>query len=280
MCALFSNILIPVDFSVNTHIAVQKAIWLSSHNTTVIHLLHVDNSITGTSVHYMHSYMAQLPFITTIAKNNEYKMQEIKKYINDYNLNIQVNIYIIKEELIQDAIIKVANELTVDLIIIGKNKNHNWFPFLKSVNASHINKKTECAVLTVKPGGFSNKIKSVVIPVGNTNPQKKIDLLNAITGNGRPKIHLIVVNKKEELYKWPGAFLQAYRTLVQYQHYPVEYEILKGKPPAKVIFNYTKSVKADFVILNSSEESKINTLSGMQINDLVLPGSKLKVITM
>ena len=41
MSKAFDNILIPVDFSINTEIAVKKAIELTEENNAVIHLLHV-----------------------------------------------------------------------------------------------------------------------------------------------------------------------------------------------------------------------------------------------
>ena len=41
MSGLFKNILIPVDFSVNTEVAVKQAIELACTNGSTIHLLHV-----------------------------------------------------------------------------------------------------------------------------------------------------------------------------------------------------------------------------------------------
>ncbi len=41
MAATFDKILIPVDFSLNTEIAVKKAVELVGSDATVIHLLHV-----------------------------------------------------------------------------------------------------------------------------------------------------------------------------------------------------------------------------------------------
>jgi len=276
----FSNILIPVDFSINTEIAVQKALWFAGQGNTTIHLLHVINTTPHVGGFYVHGFSMSLPLTTSSLKTlSETRMEEIKCRILDSASNTAVTIRVVKNEPIQDTIIHFASKLQTDLIIIGKNKNHNWFPFLKTINANAVSTQTKSAVLTVKPGGISNKIKSVVIPIGITKPERKIELLSAVTGSNRPRIHLVIFFKKDDPDKCHSVFLETYRTLSEYLHYPVEYEILTGSNTAKIIYDYARSVRADMLILNPDEESEINSISGMQTNDLIKPNSRLNVLT-
>ncbi|QEC69743.1 universal stress protein [Panacibacter ginsenosidivorans] len=276
----FSNILIPVDFSINTEIAVQKALWLSGKEVTVIHLLHVIHTTFKAVGYYVSGFIMPPPLtIPSIKTTVENKLEEIKCRILNFGSNIEVRTHIIKDNSIQDSIISAANELQTDLIIIGRSNNHNWFPFLKTVNANVINRETKCAVLTVKPGSISRKMQSVVMPIDNNKTERKIELLSALTGTNRPKIYLVAIFKKDDPDKWPSVFLETYRTLSHYLHYPVEYEILTGNNTAKAIYAYARSVRADMLILNSNEESKINSISGMQTTDLIRPNSKLNVLT-
>lgn len=280
MTTYFSNILIPVDFSINTEIAVQKALWLSRQGTTVIHLLHVINTTFQAGGYYVPGFIRPVPaIISTVKTMSEFKLEEIKGSILDSSSNIEVRTHVVKDNPIQDSIINTANMLQTDLIIIGRSKNHNWFPFLKTVNTNKISRETKCAVLTIKPGSISSRIKSVVIPIGCTKPERKIELLSAITGSNRPKVYLVSIFKKADPDKWTGVFLDTYRTLSHHMHYPVEYEILTGNNTAKAIYAYARSVRADMLIINTNEESKINPISGKQTNDLIKPNSKLNVLT-
>ncbi|CAN5700565.1 hypothetical protein BH10BAC2_BH10BAC2_15080 [soil metagenome] len=280
MTTCFSNILIPVDFSINTEIAVQKSLWLAREDNITIQLLHVINATPQVGGLYMHGFPGFFPVTTSSFKTLiASRLEEIKHRILSAAANTEVAIHIAAQEPIQDAIIHFANKLQTDLIIVGKNKNHNWFPFLKTINSNEVSRKTNCAVLTVKPGGISNKIKSIVIPIGRIKPERKIQLLEAVTGNNRPKVHLVSIFKKADPDKWTGVFLDTYRTLSQHLHYPVAYEILTGNNTAKAIYAYARSVRADMLIINTNEESKISPISGMQTNDLIRPNSKLNVLT-
>lgn len=280
MTTFFSNILIPVDFSINTEIAVQKALWFAGQGKIMIHLLHVINTSPQGGGLYTHSFPGSFPVATLSLKTlGKSRLQEIKDRILGAVSHAEVAIHVAAHKPVQETVIYYASELQTDLVIIGKNKNHNWLPFLKTINTNEVSRKTKCAVLTVKPGGVSNKIRSVVMPMGRTIPERKIELLGAITGGNRPKVHLVSIFKKDDPDKWPGVFLETYRTLSQYLHYPVEYEILTGNNTAKTIYAYARSVRADMLIINTNEESNINFIPGIQTNDLIRPNSKLNVLT-
>lgn len=280
MTNCFSNILIPVDFSFNTEIALLKALSLAGQAKIRIHLLHVINTAPQVGGLYTHSFIGSFPVaISSLENLDKSRLEEIKQRILGAVSHTEVCIHVALHKPVQDTVIQYANELQTDLVIIGKTKNHNWFPFLKTINTNELSRKTKCAVLTVKPGGISNKIKSIVIPIGRINPERKIQLLEAVTGNNRPKVHLISIFKKDDPDKWTGVFLDTYRILSQHLHYPVEYEILTGNNTARAIFFYARSVRADMLIVNANEESNINFISGIQTNDLIRPNSKLNVLT-
>ncbi|HVX51422.1 MAG TPA: universal stress protein [Chitinophagaceae bacterium] len=280
MTRSFCSILVPVDFSANTSVAITKAVWLAGHSASKIHLLHI---ITTTS--QAGGLIMQGITITTTARPRyieekvRLRLNEIKKSIEKQMPGSEIITEVAYGDMIQKHIIEYANIIQPDLIIIAKNKNHDWLTFLKMVNASSIAHHTNCPVLTVKPGSLPNKLKSIVIPVGSFVPLRKIELLTALAKNCRPFVHLITIDGENEFGHNPGIFLETYRMVAEKLHYPVTYVVVKGKNAATAILHYSKSVMADIIMINPNEESKINPFFGVQINDLIQPTSSMSVLT-
>jgi len=276
----FSKILVPVDFSVNTDIAIQKALWLADPSGATIHLLHImglASQATGLVLHGVGLVTQQRPKF--FENRVRLKLEDMQYAIQSVRPNIKVVVHIASGDIIQKHIIQYAARIKPNLVVVGKNKNHDWFSFLKMVNASSISDNTNCPVLTVKPGNLPNKLKTVVIPVSSFVPLRKIELLTTLTRNHRPMVHLVAVDGDDQFAHHPGIFLEAYRTIAEYLHYPVIYQIVKGKNAAKALLNYAKGVMADMIMVNPNEESKISSFLGVQINDLVLPTSTMSVLT-
>lgn len=278
MSTLFNNILIPVDFSENTDVAVQKAIELAHPVNSTIHLFHVSNPtvwLAGSGLHGLFSYQPLL---------NDWYSGEVEAKIQPYKTRLQeslpqaeIIIHMVTGGGVQQHIIEAADSLSIKLIIVGKRKSHKWLPFLNTINSSVIARKTNVAVLTVRPG-TSNIIKSIVLPVGSFIPERKLELLELLTHKQKPVVHLIANNTKEQPLSKTGAILDTFRTLRHRLNYTVKYELLKDKNFARGILNYAENVMADLILVNP-EETKVNMVYRRDINDLIAPPSKLIVLT-
>src|ERR1700744_1513201 len=107
MAVAFNKILIPVDFSLNTEIAVKKAIGLTGAEESVIHLLHVVKP-GGKAVAQFRNW--------TVEKD----LEEWKYNIQREHPELKVKVHILPGHSVQGTIIECAHMLNPDLIIIGK----------------------------------------------------------------------------------------------------------------------------------------------------------------
>ena len=274
----FNNILIPVDFSENTDIAIKKAIEICDPGSCKFHLMHIKIRTSGF-----------IPFWsgkTTIALC-KYEEIEIEKRLNEYKVIIQntlpkivVNSSIIWDSNIQQSIIIEAKRIKADLIVIGKSKNHFVLPVLNTVFSSEIAKISRCAVLTVKKGSIHNKIKNVVVPVNETSNYSKMNAVASMCKRTRVNVFLVTFingdNRPENFSA--SSVLQAFRWLKTNLNCPVEYAVLHGQNKARAILKFSESHHADILILNSSSETKINWFGG-QISDSLPETSKVQVLT-
>ena len=274
----FKSILVPVDFSINTEVAIKKALVLAQKGTA-IHLVHVLNSFSNGMPARNLKFFVQKN-AGTYLKNAEQKLKEWKGRIEEDNENIEVFISIRFEDSIQKTIEETAKKLRPDLIIIGKNSHHSWFPFLNTLTPNKIVHNTGIAVLTVKPGAVDNDIKTVLVPISTDAPNDKMEAISTFCRKFRVKIHLVTFLNKDNA---PAGFhtsslLQMYQWLKTSLNCPVEYAVLHGGNKAKAILNYAEKINADILLVHPETETKIGW-PNKHISDVLPTASKVQVLT-
>ncbi len=263
----FKKILIPVDFSINTEVAVKKAVEFAERGTN-IYLLHVRGGV-GLPVFGKNTNNVTKP---------ENKLNEWKNTIIESGNSSNVFSIIINDRSVQTAIVNTAKKLNADLVIIGKNSNHKWLSFLNTVIPSKIAKETGSVVLTLKPGGIYNKVKTVIVPITNENAFKKADIIQAICKRGPVKIQLLAFlnddEKREDYYA--AVILKLYQSLKTSLNCQVEYEIVRKASKARTILDYAKKYNADILVVNPETETKVGW-PNKYLSDLLPVDSKLQV---
>ncbi|HEX2845153.1 MAG TPA: universal stress protein [Chitinophagaceae bacterium] len=271
MSGRFNTILVPVDFSVNTEVAVVKALELIEGAAAMIHLLHVQRRDVLQE------------FIKGNANRNQEKVQskldELKERIRKLRPDVGISCWLTDSHSIEDAIVQEAERLNVDLIIIGKHSSNSVFTFSKTVLSSQIAADSGIPVLTVKPGSLNGPVKTVVIPVGPTFPWKKLELLD--TWRHRPGFHIRLVSylshEKDDAHS-KESLLNTFRLLKTNWPGSVEYDVLRGNNQAKALLNYCNKVNADMLIVYPGVETKIGGLLNRHISDQLSPDSRTQVL--
>ena len=278
MSISFKSILIPVDFSINTEVAIKKGLVLAERGT-VIHLLHVHNYLSNGLPTRSLKYFVQKNS-GFYYKEAEDKLKEWKDRIEEENKDIEVIARIRFEGSIQKTIEETAKKLHPDLIIIGKNSHHSWFPFLNTVIPNKIVHRTGIAVLTVKPGAVDNDIKTVLVPISTDATKDKMEVISAFCRKFRVKIHLVTFRNKESVRSglYASSLLQMYQLLKTSTNCSVEYAVLHGSNKAKAILNYAKKINADILLVHPETETKIGW-PNKHISDVLPTASKVQVLT-
>ncbi|MGC4038358.1 MAG: universal stress protein [Chitinophagaceae bacterium] len=277
MQRLFNTMLIPVDFSRNTELAVKKGIELSG-DTTVIHLLHVQSS---------EKYL----FVSDQRENNGHGMAEgyrhIEKCLHQWKLSIEESHPFIKvctwnvmAGSVEHTVIKKAVQLKADLIIIGKNSNHPWLRFLNTVNPGQIIRETGIPVLTVKQGSFHTKIRKIVVPVSSRSVQDKMQIVAALGKRFRIHVYIvtIMIDSSEPIGFYASTLLDLYKWIKTVVGCPVEYAVLKGRNKARAILKYASGINADVLLLYPDAETKVGWMN-TDICDILPSTTNLEVLT-
>lgn len=268
MAGTFNKILIPVDFSQNTETAIGKATSLAGSDTTVFYLLHVAGPGKSAAAKF-------------VVHEAEKQLMEWKLRIERESSHIEVKIHILCGHSIQKVIIACASMLYPDLIIIGKQHTRGRWSFSPPVLPDVLAKRTNCPVLTVKPGAVHHRPRVIVIPIRHFLPERKLELGIQLARKYKAQVHLLAVQERASVRQTElsQVFLKAYHQLREKLHHPVEYSAISPHNTAKAMLDYAELIMADLILLNPRTESGISGLTGFRhISDWLQRDSKIQVL--
>lgn len=270
------KILVPVDFGVNTKIALNKAIEYALPGITEVMLVHVKQAkVFPSSNLFFASKMTSLADIGV-------GMFKIQEEIAAHDPSIISSTNIINSNNVEESLIDFANAWQPDLIIIGKSNHHSFFPFLNTVISSNIAEQTKCPVLTVKPGSLEKKLATVVLPVSDFYPRRKIDMLSTLSTKTPLNVHLVSVlnvNQQPDSHS-ASILLQVMKQLRSRHNCTVQCSIVHADNKAIATLRYAEKVKADMLLVNPESETSISTwMSRRDIADVLKPVSQLQVMS-
>lgn len=268
MTIAFKDILIPVDFSVNTETAVKKAAALVGKDEAVLHLLHVVNP-GRRAVHAFRVWAV------------EKELEQWRDKIRIEHPGLRVKTIVLKGRSVQRMIVDCAAMMRPDLVIIGKQNDRRRWLFFRSVSPDAIAKKSNCPVLTVKPGSADCRTKVILIPIRDFLPERKLELGVMLAKRYKAQVHLLALQDHPQPNGWalPQVFLRAYHHLRENLHHPIEYSTTGRHSPARAALNYAELIMADLILVNPETESGVSGWTGSRhISDLLARDSKIQVL--
>jgi nucleotide-binding universal stress UspA family protein len=275
---MLRRFLIPIDFTTNTDIAINKAIELIDTENAVIHLLHVNNNLYSRFLYAVHSF---LPFTKT--KTNNYhkensNLEKLKMKIARRLPRITVQTEFVLGD-IEKNIINAIKRINPDIIIIAKHQHQASPRFLKTISPERIARRTGRAILTVKSGSANQLIRDIVVPVDSLIPNRKIDVLSLLSKKFNIKIHLVCLSSKSTPVTVSNALLQTYRMLRSHGlHAQVIYKTVIGTNLYRSTLKYAESIKAEMLLMNKEAELPVSSIQQDPATDKLLENRPLAVV--
>lgn len=277
----FNTILLPVDFSINTDVAITKALEISTAGNCSLHLLHIYRIMFPGIPHYLHHVITgySLNEINFGIEEANARLSGLKANIEKIRPDINVFTQTCFEDIVEKVIADKAKQLHADLIIIGKYSHHNIFPFLNTVVPSRLAAASGVPVLTAKPGSLNKEIKKAVIPVGNHFPVKKIETLKALRKKTKLEVRLVTFSKDEINPEFSRhSLLNVFRAIKNQLATPVDHEVLHGNNKAMSLLKYCNKIGADILIVYPESETRISGWVNRHISDMIPADSKTQIL--
>jgi nucleotide-binding universal stress UspA family protein len=268
----FERILVPVDFTINTDVAVKKAIQLATPGSTVLYLLHIKQP---------HIFNRVFPPPAQQKDTSCFHLLKWEQRIRKMQPELDVVTEVSQHENIEKAIISFADKIKASLVIIGKKSRHSFLPFLNTVISSNITAACGCPVLTAKPGSIEQGVSSIVMPVTELFPTRKMDLLSALNTRASLQVHLLYILNEDQLTneQTASALLLCMRFIRNRFNCSVQHQLIHSNNKAMAILRYAEKINADMLLVNLETETAIdNWISKKDITDILRPASQLQVL--
>jgi nucleotide-binding universal stress UspA family protein len=272
-----NHILVPIDFSEQSNIALGQSYNMARLSNSDITLIHVIEDV-------------KLPFLTSfISRRKEYdeimedaisqKLQQLAKdTAGKSGLNVNV---LIRRGKAYEEIVAAANDLQVSFIIMGTNGSIGIKRFIGS-NALRVIKEAHCPVITIKGKHHKEGCKNIVLPLDLTKESReKVNEAVEIAKFFGSTIHVVSVVEDNEEF----AVNKLKRQLDQVEEFIQERNVkcttkfIIGNDIARVVNDFAKEIDADLTMIMTQQEMNWTDLFiGSQAQE-VINNSEIPVLS-
>jgi len=250
-------ILIPVDFSEESLVAIDYAKLIAPMFRAKIHMLHV-----------LEGKNPILKFVSdkdkpVIEKKIAEKLENIVDTLT-FDAPVEVSYSIEKGNLI-DSILKKRKDIDAKLIVVGTTGSKDIRKKIIGSNALRIIREAECPVISIKSKNAFKEIDNIILPLDTSKVTKqKVEHGILFAKYFNATIHLVSVENGDNFIESDTAIQQLEETseYVENQGVSCSIKLLvassSSSKMAKTIIEYAKEMKADIIMIMTRQEMKSN----------------------
>lgn len=252
------TILVPIDFSKPSEYAAKLAAKMALKTNATIYLIHLIELPKGV-VDMGSSSRFSIPESMLYLRKVREKVLEFKEKIFSEDIDVK---YFIKLNNPFEGILKYANKIDADLIIMGSKGHSNFKGIRIGSNTEKVVRSSKTPVIVVKKEPKKLKMKNLVFASSFKNENKKEIFKKFLdfTKLFNSKIHLLKVNTasnfestydaKEKINEFIKEFELPKHTINIYNDLSIE----------KGILNFSKDINADLIALSTNGRSGLSHL--------------------
>lgn len=253
-----SKILVPVDFSETSQLAIRHAAFIAKETKGQMFLLHVINA----------QYMAQNMFVPLVefkADNNienkaEKKLVELVEEIKtEYDLSIE---FIIKTGSPSAEIVNVAKEIDASLIVMG---THGYSPMEELVigsNALKVLTKSSCPTMAMSSEADHNGYHKILLPIDTSaHTRQKVNYSLEMAKKFGAKVYAVALLGVGEESEKPSIelILHQIEKLAKEKGVDFQSDVVNNvKNRATATIAYTKQIDADMIVIMTDQDAEIS----------------------
>jgi nucleotide-binding universal stress UspA family protein len=272
MNKLFNNILVPIDFSDVSELAIEKAIDIGNHFRCNVHLVFVQAQ--GLLIKQPGQLTRSLQGRPADAEAKLYQLQN--KFTYQLHPGLSMHACIRRGNRTR-TVVEYALRHHIDLVIIGRTTN--LFP--GNYNIREITRRIECPVLSVRRDSPQQGLSNIVLPVCSMLPIRKIMFASYLARKYNSKIHLLAVaGEGEDERADRNQYLhKAYQLLKDNTNLNIECHTMRGHNIAETTLRFAEKIDADLIVVNPGNESKLSGFINKVFDGSLFNESKIPVMT-
>ncbi|MEP7170558.1 MAG: universal stress protein [Bacteroidota bacterium] len=247
-----NKILVPVDFSDQSIIALKQSYNLARLTKSEILLIHVfDEDFLKSLEHIFNDKSYEDPMRDQMQIKLDNLANEVQK-----EAGVKANTTI-KKGKIYEEIVNVAKEIDAKFIIMGTYGNVGIKKKFLGSNASRVIKEAGCPVITIKGKEHHYGCKKIVLPLDLSRETKeKVDKAIELAGFFSSTIFIVsVIDTDDEfLINKLTRQMNQVKEVIESRNIPVYAEFVKGDDIPEEIIRYAEKIDADLTIIMTQQE--------------------------
>lgn len=258
-----NKILIPIDFSETSKLALEHAANLCQKFNSKLHLLHV----------YTSSNVDVLPNLTatSASESNEAKIKEMvteelntigSDFKNKYNVEYQIEV---REGKISKEISKTAIEVNADMIVMGTHGVSGFEEFFLGSNAYRTVTSSSVPVLTIQSHIKKIGYDKIVMPIdASKHTRDKASQVATIAKAFDSTVYIaaLISENHEEEEKIFNLKVKQVEEYFDDQGVKHEKKVIHGENIADMTIEYSEEVGADLTVVMTEQESATGLFVG------------------
>lgn len=250
------KILIPVDFSDTSLMALEHGWHMASLYNAQITLLHV---IKPNLVYFSQEHMPlPLDIMKYQEENAQLQLDKLKQQARtEYRLELET---ICQTGFVCSTIVSMADSLEADLIIMGTHGTSGFTERFIGSNAYKVVNDANCPVLTIQAHAEHKGFKDIVLPIDHSfYSRQKVVHAAEIAAHYGSRIHILGLSHVKDRAELNKLNMKLEQTIdyLRIRNIPYDKQIKLGLNYAKVTMEYAEAIKADLIMIMTEWEEDL-----------------------
>lgn len=261
------RILIPVDFSDTSMLALDHAVNLAKIENAKVYLLHV---LTAGSYNTMLSGLFSDGSDTKIKDAVSSKLNSIA---NDYKSKSGIEFEIVLSEgKVASQVVDIAHDLEVDIIVMGTHGVSGVEEFFIGSNAYRVVTSAMCPVLTVQSHAKTLGFKKILLPLDSSkNTRDKVSQAAKLAKSfdATIAIKMLITSNHEDEKNIFNLKLKQTQDFLDHHGIKHTSEFINGDDIADMTIEAANKEKADLIIILTEQEASTGLFMGKYAQRIV-----------
>ena len=279
MKKLFTHILVPVDFNSGSEKLLEKAIQVANCFDCDIHLLHVQTPSVVFPFVYEHNFLG-----SPVSGHGAEAADQLKQLVVQSKPSLANGLLITSTVAAGSWYTMIKEHVIthhIDLVVMPHHEKKCPGEVLHKVDINQLAQETKCAVLTVTDDFDAAQMHTIVVPVDDFIPIKKLSAATYLARKFGSVIHIMGNRSNSELddRKKTRCLARVYQLLSDYANVKVYCSSEPAELVAEDALAYARNVKADLIVINSGKESLLKGWFSKWMGKYLYKESNIPVLT-
>jgi nucleotide-binding universal stress UspA family protein len=257
---LIKKVLVPVDFSETSTIALDHAVKIASVYSAEIVMIHVDE-VSGLSTTLKKMVFNSSSEVKVLAEEVDNRLMKLTNRYKDWDVTISS---VKATGKIYKAIVETAEEMEIGLIVMGTHGTNGIESFVAGSNTFKVVSSAPCPVISVHADSGTSDYKRIVLPIDTSKQtREKVDYAIKLAITFDATIHVLGVslakNDDTVLFKLNKLVEQVVK-FIEDEGITCVSEIKSGENITKLTLKHAHEINADLILIMTEQEPHITGL--------------------